>query len=66
MRIGIIRVMIRILMLMRFRGWGGWLMNACMLAGRWGMDLTSYGGAERASLVLQNGMPVGKASVRLF
>lgn len=38
-------------------------MNACMLAGRWEKDSTSYGGAERASLVLQHGMPVGKESV---
>ena len=30
MRIGIIRVMRRILMLMRFRGFGGVLMNTCM------------------------------------
>lgn len=40
MRIGIIRVMRRILMLMRFRGLGG-LIDECMhaLAGRWGRDL---------------------------
>ena len=59
MRIGIIRVMRRILMLMRFRGLGGLMMNAYMHWLGVGEGIcTSYGGAERASLVLQYGMPV--------
>ena len=65
MRIGIIRVMRRILMLMRFRVFGGLrgLMNACMHWLGVGEGIcTSYGGAERASLVLRYGMPVGRAS----
>jgi len=45
-------------------------MYACMLAGRWGMDLQgldfSHREAERASLVLQYGRPVEEESVKCF
>ena len=44
-------------------------MNECMLAGRWGKDLrdlTSLGGAERASLVLHYGTPAEEESVECF
>ena len=45
-------------------------MNACMMVGRWGKDLRglgfSYGGAERASLVLHCGRPVEEESAACF
>ena len=40
-------------------------MHSCWL-GVGERSCSSHGGAERASLVLQYGMPMGKASVQLF